>query len=220
MGSLVSWIQWKENQEKPLLPAGKCAGLSRVGSVCRRWVIPSSLGAVREGAPAGAAGRFEAASDLRLLRNPASCLQFVSSLCHCFLSARKAWEFLVPLAEVLQDRLCGVRIMDTCWAYREEEEFYNGAFQNCLDPCKRQLCTDPVTTSPPPSLSPEPLGFGKGRDNPPSPRVSWGFPNGMSWQKHWWDRCSLLGKHCPSVREERVGSPQTCRSNCTSLYWF
>lgn len=54
--------------------------------------------------------------------------------------------------------------------------FYNGACQNCLDPCKRQLCTDPVTTSPPPSLSPEPLALGKGRDSPPSPRVSLGLP--------------------------------------------
>lgn len=54
--------------------------------------------------------------------------------------------------------------------------FYSGACQNCLDLCTRQLCTDPVTTSPPPSLSPEPLGLGKGKDSPLSPRASMGVP--------------------------------------------
>lgn len=70
VGSLVSWIQWKENQEKPLLPA-------RSREVC--WVVacgqrlpqvsdPSSLGVVQEGALAVAADRFEVASDLLLKR--------------------------------------------------------------------------------------------------------------------------------------------------------
>lgn len=49
--------------------------------------------------------------------------------------------------------------------------------QNCPDLCKRQLHTDPATTSPPASLTPEPLGLGKGRDSPPSPRASLGLPN-------------------------------------------
>lgn len=117
---------------------------------------------------------------------PASCLQIISSLCYCFLSASCSLGTpRPPLAEVHQDRLCRVRIMDPveCTKRKGNMTFYNGACQKCVDLCKRQLCTDPVTKSPPPSLSPEPLGLGKGRDNPPSPRVPWGFPNGVSWQE-------------------------------------
>lgn len=130
VGSLVSWIQSKENQEKPLLPA-------RSREVC--WVVacgqrlpqvsdPSSLGVVQEGASAVAADRFEAASDL-LLKRPC----FLPPI-HFFLAP---WFPLStqglgvscslgtprpPLPEVHQDRLCGVRIKDTCCAHREEGE--------------------------------------------------------------------------------------------------
>lgn len=106
---------------------GKCAGLSRVGSACRRWAIPSSLGAVREGALAAAAGRFEAASDL-LLKRPCFLPPIYFFLCHCLLSAHKAWVFLIALEipghswKGCIRRLCGVRIIDACRAHREEGE--------------------------------------------------------------------------------------------------
>jgi len=77
-----------------------------------------------------------------------------------------------------QDRLCGVRVMDASYAYRGEGDMksYNGACQSYLDLCKKQLHGDLVTTSPPPSLLPEPLDLVNGRDSPPSPWASPGLP--------------------------------------------
>lgn len=103
---------------------------------------------------------------------------------------------------------------------KENMTFYNGAWRNCVDLCTRQLCTDPVTTSPPPSLSPEPLGLGKGKDSPPSPRASLGVPKWSLMAGALVGQMLTLGKHYPSVRGERAGSPQRCRSNCTGLHRF
>lgn len=118
-------------------PGKTIAASQEQGSVC--WVVacgqrlpqvsdPSSLGVVQEGASAVAADRFEVASDL-LLKRPC----FLPPI-HFFLAP---WFPLStqglgvscslgtprpPLPEVHQDRLCGVRIKDTCCARREEGE--------------------------------------------------------------------------------------------------
>lgn len=117
VGSLVCWIQWKESQEKPLLPAW-----SR--EVCRVVACGQCLLQVSDpflpGSCAVAAGRFEAASD-SLLKRPCFSppIQFFlvvlfplstsGSGVSCSLGTPRP-----PLAEVHQDRLCGVRIMDAC----------------------------------------------------------------------------------------------------------
>lgn len=73
-------------------------------------------------------------------------------------------------------------------------------------PCYKRPSTIPKARTPR-------LGERKGQST-----ITQGFLNGASWQEHCWDRCSLLGQHYPSVRGERVGSPQRCRSNCTGLH--
>lgn len=92
--------------------------------------------------------------------------------------------------------------------------FHKGVCQNCLDLCKRQLCTDPVTRGPPPSLRPEPLGLGKGRDSPPSLRASQMEPHGRSTagtDAHFWDSIiHLSGERGWALPRDADQTAQVC----------